>query len=94
MGKSGSYGSIQWQQTRRRVFKRDKFRCRKCGKAGRLEADHIKPVTQGGEFWDPENIQSLCRTCHIEKTAGETVERRAVEDPQRTAWREFVRELL
>ena len=74
---------------RRRVFKRDGFRCQICGKAGRLECDHKKPITQGGAFWDPRNLQTICRKCHLEKTAGERPK-----DPKREAWRVFRDELV
>ena len=61
----------RWTALRRRVFERDGYRCRSCGKAGRLEADHIKPLHKGGRPYDPANLQTLCRTCHIRKTADE-----------------------
>lgn len=56
---------------RRFVLNRDKYRCRKCGKAGMLEADHVKPVHDGGDPFDPANLQALCRSCHFAKTAKE-----------------------
>jgi 5-methylcytosine-specific restriction endonuclease McrA len=33
-----------------------------------LEADHIKEVADGGSFWDPKNIQTLCHEDHKNKT--------------------------
>jgi 5-methylcytosine-specific restriction protein A len=33
--------------------------------------DHIKPVSQGGDFWDPKNHQPMCEPCHNSKTARE-----------------------
>ncbi len=33
--------------------------------------DHIKPVAAGGEFWDAENHQAMCKSCHDRKTATE-----------------------
>ena len=73
----------RWQWLRLRIFARDGWRCRKCGKAGKLECDHIRPLHRGGDPYDPANLQTLCRPCHIEKTAGE----RAKPDPERDAWR-------
>ena len=36
------------------------------------EVDHIVPVSVEPErFFDPTNLQSLCRNCHWEKTARE-----------------------
>jgi len=31
--------------------------------------DHIQPVSQGGDFWDPKNHQPMCKSCHDRKTA-------------------------
>ena len=76
----------RWARVRRAVFRRDRYRCRKCGKAGRLECDHLVPLRAGGDPWDMANLESLCRTCHIAKTAAEN--RRP--DPERDRWREFV----
>ena len=58
----------KWEIVRQRVFARARYRCAACGAAGRLEADHIQPICEGGPFWDERNIQALCRSCHIAKT--------------------------
>ena len=63
--------SKQWRRRRLEVFHRDGYRCRACGKAGVLECDHIIPRQRGGAEYDMENLQTLCRGCHIQKTAGE-----------------------
>jgi hypothetical protein len=39
--------------------------------ARRLEVDHIQPITDGGHPFDPANLQTLCSTCHTEKTSTE-----------------------
>lgn len=70
------------------IFERDGRRCRLCGRAGRLECDHIKPWRDGGAFWDPENLQALCRSCHFTKTAREKSVR-----AQSAAWRERLESL-
>ena len=57
-----------WAHVRLRTFRRDNYRCVKCGSAGRLECDHIKPLANGGEPYKDSNLQALCRGCHIEKT--------------------------
>ena len=51
----------RWQAVRRAVFKRDGYRCRSCGKAGRLECDHVVAIFRGGDWWAVENCQALCR---------------------------------
>ena len=80
----------RWALVRLRTFARDRWRCRTCGRAGRLECDHVVPLHRGGAEYDPENLQSLCRQCHIRKTAGELRK----PDPARDAWRTLVNELM
>ena len=80
----------RWAAVRRHVFERDGYRCRHCGKAGRLECDHVQPLPRGGDPYDVAGCQTLCRACHIRKTAGEN-ERPW---PGRDAWRDLVRERM
>ena len=81
-----------WAAVRRAVLKRDGFRCVECGRAGKLEVDHIVPMQRepGQDVYDPNGLQSLCRACHIAKTAAEN--RREL-TPAELAWRELVSEL-
>ena len=60
------YKKAIWQRVRRFVLDRDGWRCRKCGRAGALEVHHVKPLQDGGEPYDPANLQTLCRTCHTD----------------------------
>ena len=82
----------RWDAVRRAVFKRDNFRCVECGRAGKLEVDHVTPMQRepGQDVYDPNGLQSLCRACHIEKTRREN--RRPL-TPAELAWRELVAEL-
>ena len=77
---------------RRRAFERDGWRCTKCGRAGRLECDHIVPlqVDAGQDPYEVAGCQTLCRDCHLKKTAREN--RR---EPTRAeaGWRALVAEL-
>ena len=82
-----SLDRCRWVRVRRDVFKRDGYRCRECGRAGKLECDHITPLHRGGAKYDLTNLQTLCRDCHIAKTAREN-ER---VDPERDAWRAYLR---
>ena len=81
----------RWAATRRAVLKRDGHRCTKCGRAGRLEVDHVKPLWQGGDPWDLDNMAALCRKCHIAKTGNEN--RREL-TPAEQAWRDLVSSTL
>ena len=82
-----------WAVVRRAVFQRDSFRCCECGKAGRLEVDHITPLQRepGQDPYDASGLQILCRGCHIEKTRREN--RREL-SPAELAWRDLVSKLL
>ena len=48
----------RWEAVRRTVFERDGWRCRKCGRAGRLEVDHVVPLKRGGDRWAPPTSSS------------------------------------
>lgn len=78
----------RWRRVRRIVLDRDGWRCRKCGKAGRLEVDHIVPLEAGGEPFELDNLRALCRDCHIRR------HRRAPRDPERAKWRNMVAAML
>ena len=63
----------RWEATRQDVLRRAGHRCEACGKAGRLEVDHVIPIdhlhsTEEALIWDMANLQALCRECHLEKT--------------------------
>ena len=81
----------RWAAVRRTVFERDGHRCRACGRAGRLECDHVVPLDRGGDPWVPDNLQTLCRRCHIAKTARENRRERT---PEEQAWQELIAEIM
>ena len=87
------YRSPRWREVRAVVLERDGYRCRGCGAAGRLEVDHVTPLDRGGAAFDENNLQALCRACHIGKTLAESEQRRLV-PPAVVAWREFAAELV
>ena len=82
----------RWAAVRRAVFKRDNFRCVECGRAGRLECDHISPLQRepGQDPYDLNGLQTLCRNCHIQKTRRENQRQLT---PAEAAWRALVAEL-
>ena len=73
----------RWAAVRRAVFQRDGYRCRACGRAGRLECDHIRPLRKGGDPYALANCQALCRDCHKAKSARESTK----PDPERERWK-------
>ena len=77
----------RWRRTRRAAFDRDGWRCVDCGRAGRLEAHHVTPLHKGGAPYDLHNLETLCRSCHIDR------HRRKL-TPGEAAWRALVDDLL
>ena len=53
---------------RPKVFKRDGYRCKRCGSQQDLEPDHIVAEARGGPT-TLENLQTLCRPCNLRKGA-------------------------
>ncbi len=60
------YNTARWKLLRLRVFLRDVYRCKMCGEPTvEPVADHITPHHGiAALFWDENNIQTLCTTCH------------------------------
>ncbi len=56
-----------------RVFTRDSFRCRSCGRSPAVEhgvvlhVDHVIPWSKGGQTVD-DNLQTLCDRCNLGKS--------------------------
>ena len=68
------YHTPRWKRMRAEGLKIEPL-CRKCKKKGKVKAatlrDHIIPVMKGGDFWDINNHQSLCDSCHASKSGKE-----------------------
>ena len=72
-----------WDRARRAALDRDGWRCR-CGSPLDLEVHHVVALDKGGAPFALDNLQTLCRGCHI-----------AVHlPPERREWRAFVAELV
>ena len=57
------------RELRHKVFVRDGYRCRECGKSNKetsLEIDHILPLSKGGPTTE-NNLWTLCRECNQAK---------------------------
>ena len=77
----------QWALARRAALDRDGWRCRDCGRAGRLEVDHVQPLDRGSPPFELSNLMTRCRVCHWEKTWGERV------TPEQRIWRAYSRKI-
>lgn len=69
------YATAEHRAWRDAVLKRAGMRCEgvvdgeRCGRGGRLYADHIVERRDGGADLDLTNGQALCPACHSRKTA-------------------------
>ena len=77
----------RWRPIRRMVLERDAHRCQRCGKAGRLEVDHVVPLHRAPaqDPYDLAGLQALCVGCHVAKSRRENPRRRPV-SADRIAW--------
>lgn len=60
------YQSPRWKALRK-WYRIANPLCVVCGDAMQ-DIDHIVPLSQGGDPYDIDNLQSLCRRCHNDKT--------------------------
>lgn len=52
---------------RERVYKRDNYKCARCGSKRNLTLDHAVPISKGGSPRRVENLQTLCLFCNSQK---------------------------
>ncbi len=74
-------GRFFWDAARTYVMHRDRYTCQRCRRrlrVAQLEVDHRLEIGRGGPALEYENLQTLCRPCHREKTAAFLRERAAV----------------
>jgi 5-methylcytosine-specific restriction protein A len=63
------YYTSRWARLRWMALRRDGFACVQCGARADLECDHIISIRKAPErAYDLANLQTLCITCHTEKT--------------------------
>jgi 5-methylcytosine-specific restriction endonuclease McrA len=65
---TSSFVELKYRESRRVALERDNHRCRKCGSLDRetLTVHHLVPRSKGG-LDSPENLITLCDTCHQEE---------------------------
>ena len=81
-----------WRRVRREVLERDGWACQ-CGNGPAHygnEVDHVQPLDRGGKPYALENLQTLSRGCHIDKTRAENTR----PDLGRDGWRKLVSERM
>lgn len=62
----------RWKRFRElsNAMMREEKSCMKCKQfRGHLQLDHVRPVSNGGSFWDLRNVQLLCSDCNIKKSS-------------------------
>jgi 5-methylcytosine-specific restriction enzyme A len=69
------YHSKRWLMVRKHVLDRDPI-CKMCDKALSTQVDHITPMSEGGDEYNPAALQGLCDACHWRKSAREAAARR------------------
>ncbi|NVK44180.1 MAG: HNH endonuclease [Oceanospirillaceae bacterium] len=86
------YRDKRWPALRLMAKRRDGFVCVKCGSRLRLQADHVKPVRDFPELaFEMGNLQTLCGTCHGQKTRLEAGHPEL--SPERQKWRDLLRDM-
>lgn len=57
-------GTVQWQHRREQTLERDDYRCQNCGCDEQLVVHHETYDHLGDEGSWPEDLTTLCRSCH------------------------------
>jgi 5-methylcytosine-specific restriction endonuclease McrA len=71
----GIFKTTRWAMTRKAVLARDPI-CKACDNALSIQADHIVPLDQGGDPYNPAGLQGICSPATGKKTARENATRR------------------
>jgi 5-methylcytosine-specific restriction endonuclease McrA len=66
------YKTKAWKRCRASYIAGQGGICESCGDEPEnprdLHVDHVKPLSLGGEPFDEDNLQCLCRSCHSRKS--------------------------
>ena len=76
----------EWALARSRALNRDGWRCRQCGRAGRLQVHHLHSLQDGGTH-EIENLRTLCREHHLDA-------HRQPQTPEQQEWANLISELM
>lgn len=74
-----AYKDPAWK-TRREAWLAEHPTCVRCG-AKATDVDHVQALALGGSFDGP--VQSLCRSCHLKKTAADSNKAKVLKLPRR-----------
>lgn len=65
------YSLAAWRRARAEVLAANPC-CTRCRAEGRLvpatEVDHVIPISKGGAWFDPDNLDPICESHHAKKT--------------------------
>ena len=64
------YNTTRWRKYRAAFLSRHPL-CVECKRIAEV-VDHITPVRLGGDFYSPDNHQSMCHRCHNSKSGRES----------------------
>ena len=64
------YNSSTWRKLSKMIRQRDPI-CKICNNRLSQVADHIIPISQGGDKYDMDNLQGVCHKCHNKKSQSE-----------------------
>ena len=74
----------KWWKVRVKALDRDGWKCA-CGRSGKLEVHHLLSIDRAPEkMYDLDNLQALCRDCHIRKHGGR------VPSPEVKEWQRYL----
>lgn len=64
--------NYRWQQYRKTFLEANPL-CQHCQRQAATQVDHKKAISEPDDplFWEPENHQGLCASCHSKKTIRE-----------------------
>jgi hypothetical protein len=64
---NGRLAAKEWRALISKIYARDNYTCQYCGqRGGKLECDHVFPVSRGGSN-DEDNLRTSCRRCNRAK---------------------------